>query len=375
MVGWGCGEGPARLVARVNSSANAFCHSAMNTSNLSDDSLTAFRATAICRGLDAVAATQLLALAEPVSFMAGSRLVRQGEASRGAFVLRQGTVEARISLPGGGEKTVAVLEAGSMFGEMALLEHGYCSASVVASEHVDGWFIEREPFRALTAGRNPAALAIQRTITFGLVERLGALNAELHKHPAPEDRPARELPPDGDPLLNVPRVRRGAFDHRGFLPILPFFAGFSPDEIDVVATPAKVLDVARGAWLFVAGQSAKACYLVVRGAVEAYALVDGRERRMALLGPGSLVGYLSVLRDTPHGAHARARENSTLLELSATQFMSLYNGTSGAEVKTQHAIHRNLLQSLTRSNSQLSRLVTQARLSEALQARLMPAGI
>ena len=343
----------------------------MNAGN----SLDAFRATAICQGLDEAAAGQLLALAEPVSFTSGSQLVRQGEASRGAYVLRQGKVEARVSLPGGGENTVAVLDAGSMFGEMALLEHGYCSASVVAVSHVDGWFIEREPFRALTAGRNPAALAIQRTITYGLVERLGALNAELRKHPAPEDRLVTELPPAGDPLVNVPRLRRGAFDHRGFLPILPFFAGFAPDEIDAVTASAKVLEVARGSWLFVAGQAARACYLVVRGAVEANAHIDGRERRMALLGPGSLVGFLSVLRAMPHGANARARENVTLLEFPAAEFMALYNGTSGAEVKTQHAIHRNLLQSLARSNSQLSRLVTEARLSEALKARVLRAGI
>ncbi|MEO8102640.1 MAG: cyclic nucleotide-binding domain-containing protein [Betaproteobacteria bacterium] len=343
----------------------------MNANNVLD----AFRTTAICRGLDEVAAAQLLALAEPVSFSAGSRLVRQGEESRGAYVLREGKVEARVSLPGGGEKMVAELGAGSMFGEMALLEHGFCSASVVATEHVDGWFIEREPFRALTAGRNPSALAIQRNITLGLVERLGALNAELRKHPAAEDRPAVATPFAGDPLADVARQRRGGFDHGLFLPILPFFAGFSPDEIDTVAASAQVIELARGQWLFLAGQPANACFLVVRGAVEANAHINGHERRMALLGPGSLVGYLSVLRGAAHGASARARENATLLEFPSTQFMALYNGTSGAEVKTQHAIHRNLLQSLARSNSQLSRLVTQARLSEALQARLLGASV
>ncbi len=343
----------------------------MNPSN----TLEAFRATAICRDLDEAAAAQLLTLAQPVSFTAGSRLVRQGEASRGAYVLRQGAVEARVSLPGGGEQTVAALDAGSMFGEMALLEHGSCSASVVAMSNVDGWFIEHEPFRALTAGRNPAALAIQRTITSSLVERLGALNAELRKHPAPEDRLMAEMPPATDPLAGVLRLRKGAFDHHAFLPILPFFAGFSAEEIDAIVAPLKVLEVARGQWLFGPGQAAGACYLVVRGAIEASAAIDGRERRMALLGPGALVGFLSVLRGTPHGAGARAREASTLMEFPAADFLAMYNGSSGADVKAQYAIRRNLLQSLARSNSQLSRLVSQARLSEALKARLIPAVI
>ena len=334
-----------------------------------------FRATAICRDLDEAAAAQLFTLAEPVSFVAGSRLVRQGEASRGAFVLRAGAVEARVSLPGGDERTVATLQAGSMFGEMALLEHGTCSASVVAVEHVDGWFIERDPFRALTAGRNAAALAIQRTITRGLVERLGALNAELMKQPAPEDRVVTDVPPANDPLAAIARTRRLGFDHRAFLPVLPFFSGFSADEIDAVVASAQLLELRRGQWLFAPGQPAGACYLVVRGAVEAAARIAGRERRMALLGPGTLAGYLSVLRGTTHGAGARVRESAVLLEWPAADFLAIYNGVSGAEVKMQHAIHRNLLQSLARSNSQLSRLVTQASLSEALKARAAVAAV
>jgi CRP-like cAMP-binding protein len=339
--------------------------------------LDAFRATAICRDLDDAAAAQIFALAEPVSFVASSRLVRQGETSRGAYLIRAGSVEARVSLPGGGEKTVATLSDGSMFGEMALLEHGQCSASVVAITNVDGWFIEHESFRALTAGRNAAALAIQRTITQGLVERLGALNAELRKYPAPEDRPMAHATADAatDPLAGLPRSRHAEFAYRAFLPILPFFAGFSADEIDAVIANARVLEVPRGQEVFLSGQPVSACYLVVRGAVEVCAAIDGRERRMALLGPGSLVGYLSLLRGTSHGAAARAREQSILLEFPAADFMAIYNGLSGAEVKMQHAIHRNLLQSLARSNSQLSRLVSQARLSESLKARLVGAGI
>ena len=343
----------------------------MNLGNPLDD----FRATALCRDLDDVAAAQLFAMAEPVSYLSGSRLVQQGEAARGAYVLRKGKVEARVSLSGGGEKTVAVLGAGSMFGEMALLEHGACTASVVAIENVDGWFIEHEPFRALTAGRNPAALAIQRTITAGLIARLGALNAELRKQPSPEDRPATVLPPAGDPLANVPRRGRATFDHRRFLPGLPFFAGFSTDEIDVAVANTGVREIARGQWLFVAGQPADRCYLMVRGAIEVSAKIEARERRMALLGPGMLVGYMSVLGGTAHGASARARENATLLEFSAEDFMSLYNANSGAAVKVQRAIHRNLLQSLARSNSQMSRLVTQAKLNEALRVRLIQAAI
>lgn len=40
---------------------------------------------------------QLRAVAREVSFIEGAELVRQGEASRGAFLIRSGTVEARVA--------------------------------------------------------------------------------------------------------------------------------------------------------------------------------------------------------------------------------------------------------------------------------------
>jgi CRP-like cAMP-binding protein len=322
----------------------------------------AFSASSLCKDLQPDGVRQIFALAEPISFLAGTKLVRQGEPARGAWVLREGMVEARVTLPAGGEQTVATLGPGSYFGETALLEKGHCNASVVAIKNVDGWFIERESFRALAVSRNAAALAMQRTITATLAERLSMLNAALRAQPAPEDRP-----------LSAPaNIRHGAgaaVQFPKFLPILPFFNGFSPDEIDAVTAGLKALSVERGDAVFVACTPAASCYLVVRGAVEVVSQVDGRERRMALLGPGSLVGYLSVLAGRPHGAHAIAREQTTLLEIPAARFHALYGDGSGAAVKVQHAIHRALLQSLARSNSQLSRLVTQARLDASLKSQ------
>lgn len=332
--------------------------------------LAAFRETDLCKGLDADASAQLFALAEPVTFDQGERLVQQGDASRGAFVLRRGSAEARVSLPGGGEETVATLPAGSMFGEMALLDRGICSASVIATSPVTGWFIERDAFRALAAGRHPAALTIQRTITKGLMARLGGLNATLQRLPAPEDRPIETTPP-ANVFERLPRLPISGWALRPFLPVLPFFAGFTPTEIDAVIADAPVVELPRGEWLFAAGDTPLACYLVVRGALEVEVVREGIDgpsmRRMAVLGPGTLAGFMSVLAESPRSAYARAREAATLLEFRAPHFLRLYHGSSGADVKAQHAIHKSLLTSLARSNSQLSRLVTQQKLDAAVK--------
>jgi CRP-like cAMP-binding protein len=295
-----------------------------------------------------------------VSFAQGARLVRQGEPSRGAFVIGRGAAEARVALPGGGTLAVAELRDGDMFGEMALIERGVCSASVVACSPVEGWFIPRDDFRAMVASRDPAALEIQRKITAVLAARLRALNAKVRSHPAAEDRPAQEIA-----RITELQERTPSFDWRGFLPILPFFEGFDGYEIDELVSRCRALELPRGTWLFAPGQPATAAFIVVRGAIEVFSRTGNLERRIVVAGPGELVGYLAMLEGNPHSAAARVRESACVLESSAKDFLEIYGGDSATSVSLQHAIHKSLLRSLARTNTQLTRLISHAHLTAA----------
>lgn len=308
---------------------------------------------------------QLLAVAREVSFMKGAELARQGEASRGCFLIRAGSVEARVALPGGGSLTVAQFRDGDMFGEMALIERGVVSATVVAQSNVDAWFVNRDDFRALVASREKAALDVQRAITRLLNDRLRALNARISGHPSAEDRTCTDASPASDPLKGVPRSRHASFDWRAFLPVLPFFESFDADATDELAANGKVLELRRGAWVFVAGRPADSCFLVLRGALEVFTRDGNKERRVAIAGPGELVGFMAVVNDAPRANSARAREACCLLEIPRAAFLDIYNGESGATVSLQHAIHRGLMRSLARTNTQLTRLISHARLHAA----------
>jgi CRP-like cAMP-binding protein len=297
--------------------------------------------------------------------MKGAELVRQGESSRGCFLIRAGSVEARVALPGGGTLTVAQFRDGDMFGEMALIERGVVSATVVAQSNVDAWFVNRDDFRALVASRELAALETQRAITRTLADKLRVLNARINEHPSAEDRPAREPAPAGDPLAGVPRSRRASFDWKAFLPALPFFEGFDADEMDELLSLGMVLELPRGAWAFTAGTPAAACYLVVRGALEIFTRSANTERRVAIAGPGELVGFMAVITGAARANNARAREACCLLEIPREAFVEIYNGGSGTTVSLQHAIHRSLMRSIARTNTQLTRLISHARLTAA----------
>jgi CRP-like cAMP-binding protein len=291
--------------------------------------------------------------------------VRQGDPARGAYILREGSADAIVWLPGGEKLTVASLGPGSVVGEMALIELGTCTATLRATAPISGWFVAHEDFRALVSQASPAALRLQHAVTSILADKVAALNVQLLGCAAAEDRPARAAPAGVDPLAGVPRLERASFDTRPFLQRLPVFEHFMADEIDEVAGRGRYLELARGDGLFAAGTPAAAAFIVIRGAAEVVAMRGELERRIAVLGPGQLVGQLSVLRKTPHSTHAFAREASTILEIEAADFHDLYFGSSRASARLRQAVQVSLLASMARTNRALTRLISHARLATA----------
>jgi CRP-like cAMP-binding protein len=316
--------------------------------------------------LDDEARKLLLAVARAVSYAKGARLVRHGDVARGAYVLGEGSAEATVTVPGGERLVVATLGAGAMFGETSLLERSTCTATVSARDKVEGWFVERDDFRSLVAQRVPAALRVQHAVTLVLSEKLRALNLRVLEVPAPEDRPAKSgSAPDADPLAGAKRLKKAPFDLQAFLPLLPAFEGFEESEIEDVLRVSSLLDLPRGHGLFAAGRPSEACFVVLRGAVEIRARHARRERRMAVLGPGQLLGYMSALERGVHGSDAVVREPALLLEIPRPAFDALYHGTGPASTKLHRVIQRSLLSSLAQTNRHLTRLISLARLRGA----------
>ncbi|MGH8519730.1 MAG: cyclic nucleotide-binding domain-containing protein, partial [Panacagrimonas sp.] len=293
--------------------------------------------------LDGEAKDLLLAVARPISHAKGERLVRYGDASRGAYLLKAGSAEATVLLPGGEKLTVARIGAGDVFGETALIERGTCTATVSATEKLEGWFIERDDFRSLVAQRVPAALRVQHALTLALSEKLRGLNAKVLEVAAPGDKPSARKANGADPLAGAKRSKSASFDFKPFLPHLGVFEGFDAAEIDEVVSISSVLELPRGQKVFTTGQPSSACFIVVRGAVKIRAQHEKRERRIAVLGPGQLLGYMSALEKSVHGSDAVVREQALLLEIPGKEFEKLYFGSSPASTKLHRVIQKSLL--------------------------------
>jgi CRP/FNR family cyclic AMP-dependent transcriptional regulator len=305
-------------------------------------------------GLDGIAR-----IFQPMSFPAAAHLMRQGQPADGAYLIESGAADVYTALPGGGETSVAALGPGAVLGEMALLESGIRSASVVARAAVAAHFIERDAFRMLLSQRNRAAFTLQSRITLTLCERLRQLNEKV----VTADGAGKTAPPlSTTPATAAPRRGSCSFDWRGFLPVLPLFRRYGPAELAEFSGAAQVMELERGSPLFRQGEAAEACYVVVRGALEITGARNGQRHRIGILGPGRLCGILAMIEGQAHSMSAAAREHTVLLEIGQPAFSRLIKGDDRLAARFQEVVNQELLQALARTNNHLTRLVSQARI-------------
>ena len=319
-----------------------------------------FGAIPLFAGIDRDGLEDIARIFQPMRFEPASHLMRQGQPADGAYLIESGTADVYTALPGGGETTVAALGPGSVLGEMALLDSGVRSASVLARSAVAAHFIERDAFRMLLSQRNAAAFTIQNRITLTLCERLRQLNGKVGE----ADGAGNPAPPLESAVAAGVAPRRGScsFDWRAFLPVLPLFRRYGAAELAEFAAAAQVMELSRGQPLFRHGDPAETCYVVVRGALEITGERNGQGHRIGVLGPGRLCGILAMIEGAPHSMSAAARENSVLLEIGKDAFTRLFKGDDRLAARFQEVVNQELLQSLARTNNHLTRLVSQARI-------------
>jgi CRP-like cAMP-binding protein len=103
---------------------------------------------------------------------------------------------------------------------------------------------------------------------------------------------------------------------------VPLFAGLSADELAGLATGLRARQYARGEVVFLAGDPGSSLCIVESGRVRlGFSSPDGRERSLALLGPGDFFGELALLDGRPRSADAVATEPSRLLLLPRESFL------------------------------------------------------
>jgi CRP/FNR family cyclic AMP-dependent transcriptional regulator len=128
-------------------------------------------ASPIFRGSRPDALATLASQATPFDYPAGSFLFRQGEPAAHVLVLTAGEVAIVSPVRGGGEQVHSIVRAGSLIGELALLNDGRRTAGARATSPTTAWAIGRDPFWGFLEANPPASSALLRQVAARLADR------------------------------------------------------------------------------------------------------------------------------------------------------------------------------------------------------------
>jgi CRP/FNR family cyclic AMP-dependent transcriptional regulator len=104
------------------------------------------KAVPFFRDLTPAELDQIIALGRMVTYPKDMILFKEGDQGEALYVLVEGSVCVTKAAPGGQDNTMAFMERGSCFGEMALVDEFPRSATAVANKESRILFIDKQAF-------------------------------------------------------------------------------------------------------------------------------------------------------------------------------------------------------------------------------------
>lgn len=139
-----------------------------------------------------------------------------------------------------------------------------------------------------------------------------------------------------------------------FISRVPLFAGLNEQQFAALASRASQASLRRGEVLFEEGEQGDRLFIVTEGKIKlGHSSNDGRESLIAILGPGEIIGELTLFDPGPRSTTATAVSSATLLSLDHSDLSALLDQSPEA---AKHML-RALAQRLRRTNESLSDLV------------------
>ncbi len=109
-----------------------------------------------------------------VYFKAGQSIFEEGSEGKALYIVINGKVNIIKKNLQGKTEVLATLKEGDFFGEIALLDHGFRSASAVASEHASLFMVTRDDFKKTLSNNNLLSLKLLWLFIGILTRRLRA---------------------------------------------------------------------------------------------------------------------------------------------------------------------------------------------------------
>ncbi|WP_257459261.1 cyclic nucleotide-binding domain-containing protein [Archangium lipolyticum] len=104
------------------------------------------------------------------------------------------------------------------------------------------------------------------------------------------------------------------------------FEVLTTDEVAALASSARPIVLGPHERIIVQGNKGSSLFLLQEGGLEVIAKQDGKERVLAELSPGAVVGEIAFLSGEPRTATVRATDSATVIEISAAHLKPLVEG-------------------------------------------------
>lgn len=135
---------------------------------------------------------------------------------------------------------------------------------------------------------------------------------------------------------------------------LPLFQGLNEQQFALLSSRIQKISLRRGEVLFVEGDEGDRLYIITEGKIKlGHSSEDGRESLLAILGPGEMIGELTLFDPGKRSTTATAVSPASMLCLDHADLVQILD--TNPEV-AKHLL-RALAQRLRRTNESLSDLV------------------
>jgi CRP/FNR family cyclic AMP-dependent transcriptional regulator len=122
---------------------------------------------------------KVAAIGHERSFRINDVVFKEGEAGTEFFVILSGKVRISKMVPGIGEEALAILEPGSYFGEMALIDDTPRSADAIAHASCNVWVMQKQDLEELMFLHKDLAYELLWTFVRTLSTRLRETNDKI----------------------------------------------------------------------------------------------------------------------------------------------------------------------------------------------------
>jgi CRP-like cAMP-binding protein len=283
-----------------------------------------------------------------VDVSASTVVFREGDAGDGFYLVRSGHVKIRRmvsseGLPGPQEQLLTVLDAGQLFGEMALVEGDTRSADAVSDEGAVLYRLSRAEFEHLKNEAPSTAQKLQDLLVTTLCGRLRSANKSFEVAKLSKSTRAERA------------VKSAGVDLSIFRDASPYRA-FQDADWKVLAEAIRKVDVPEDSVLFREGDPGDGFYLVRSGHIRIRRMVsveggkDLKEQLLTVLNAGQLFGEMALVDQVARSADATSDEGAELYHLTGTGFERLKKEAPSTALKIQDLLVTTLCERLRAAN-------------------------